>query len=121
MLTLLDAWSRYLLRCEAVLNPDGVAVERILDSFFQEFGLPAAIRYDNGPPFASTGAAGLTRLSVWWLQRCNLAFAWRGSNPASPSRTAGWSAPISLLKRSSPLLRVAQSLLELERRLPRRE
>lgn len=68
VLTLLDAWSRYLLRCEAVLDPDGVAVERILDSAFQEFGLPAAIRSDNGPPFASTGAAGLTRLSVWWLQ-----------------------------------------------------
>jgi putative transposase len=68
VLTLLDAWSRYLLRCEVVLDPDGEAVERILDSAFQEFGLPLAMRSDNGPPFASTGAAGLTRLSVWWLQ-----------------------------------------------------
>jgi putative transposase len=68
VLTLLDAFSRYLLRCEALLDPDGAAVERILDSAFQEFGLPLAMRSDNGPPFASTGAAGLTRLSVWWLQ-----------------------------------------------------
>jgi transposase InsO family protein len=68
VLTLLDAWSRYLLRCEVVLDPDGDAVERILDSAFQEFGLPLAMRSDNGPPFASTGAAGLTTLSVWWLQ-----------------------------------------------------
>lgn len=68
ILTLLDAWSRYLLRCEDVLDPDGDAVERILDSAFQEFGLPLAMRSDNGPPFASTGAAGLTRLSLWWLQ-----------------------------------------------------
>jgi len=68
VLTLLDAWSRYLLRCEVVLDPDGEAVERILDSAFQEFGLPLAMRSDNGPPFASTGAAGLTQLSVWWLQ-----------------------------------------------------
>lgn len=68
VLTLLDAWSRYLLRCEAVLDPDGNNVERILDSAFQEFGLPSAIRSDNGPPFASTGAAGLTQLSLWWLQ-----------------------------------------------------
>jgi putative transposase len=68
VLTLLDAWSRYLLRCEVVFDPDGEAVERILDSAFQEFGLPLAMRSDNGPPFASTGAAGLTRLSVWWLQ-----------------------------------------------------
>jgi hypothetical protein len=68
VLTLLDAWSRYLLRCEVVLDPDGDAVEAILDSAFQEFGLPHALRSDNGPPFASTGAAGLTKLSVWWLQ-----------------------------------------------------
>src|SRR5207245_283006 len=64
----LRAWLRYLLRCEVVLDPDGDAVEHILDSAFQEFGLPRAMRSDNGPLFASTGAAGLTRLSVWWLQ-----------------------------------------------------
>ena len=23
---------------------------------------------DNGPPFASVGAGGLTKLSVWWLK-----------------------------------------------------
>ena len=68
VLTLLDAYSRFLLRCEAVLDPDSRSVERICDSAFQEFGLPAAIRSDNGPPFASTGAGGLTTLSVWWLR-----------------------------------------------------
>jgi len=68
VLTLVDAYSRYLLRCEAVIDPDGLEVERILDSAFQEFGLPDAIRSDNGPPFASTGAGGLTTLSVWWLK-----------------------------------------------------
>ena len=52
-----------------MLDPDGAATcRRILDSAFQEFGLPKAIRSDNGPPFASTGAGGLTRLSVWWLK-----------------------------------------------------
>jgi transposase InsO family protein len=68
VLTLLDAYSRYLLRCEAVLDPDGDAVEAIFDSAFREFGLPGALRSDNGPPFASTGAGGLTWLSVWWLK-----------------------------------------------------
>src|SRR5262245_29561007 len=67
-LTLIDAFSRYLLRCEALLDPNGYEVQSVFDSAFREFGLPAAIRSDNGPPFASTAAAGLTRLSVWWLK-----------------------------------------------------
>ena len=66
-LTLIDAYSRYLLRCEALVEPDGKHVQRILDSAFLEFGLPTAIRSDGGPPFASTGPAKLTPLSVWLL------------------------------------------------------
>jgi transposase InsO family protein len=65
-LTLLDAYSRYLLRCEALVDPDTRSVEPILDSAFQEYGTPDSIRSDNGPPFASTGAGGLTKLNVWW-------------------------------------------------------
>lgn len=49
-------------------DPDGTGVFSVFDSAFREFGLPDAIRSDGGPPFASTGAAGLTRLSVWWLE-----------------------------------------------------
>jgi putative transposase len=67
-LTLIDAFSRYLLRCEALCDPDGAHVKRILDSAFLEFGLPLALRSDGGPPFASTGPARLTELSVWILQ-----------------------------------------------------
>jgi transposase InsO family protein len=67
-LTITDAYSRYVLRCEAMLEPDGPAVQSAFDSVFSEFGLPVAIRSDGGPPFASTGPAGLTALSVWWLQ-----------------------------------------------------
>lgn len=66
-LTLVDAYSRFLLRCE-IVEPTGREVERVLDSAFQEFGVPRAMRSDNGPPFASTGAGGLTELSVWWLK-----------------------------------------------------
>jgi putative transposase len=66
--TLIDAFSRYLLRCEALCDPDGREVRRVLDSAFSEFGLPLALRSDGGPPFASTGPARLTELSVWLLQ-----------------------------------------------------
>jgi transposase InsO family protein len=64
---LLDADTRYLLRAEPMLDPTG-DVEKVLDSAFQEFGLPKAMRSDNGPPFASTAAGRLSRLSVWWLK-----------------------------------------------------
>ena len=67
-LTIIDAYSRFLVRCEGVEDPDGREVQRIFDSAFQEYGLPAAIRSDNGPPFASVGAGGLTQLSVWWIR-----------------------------------------------------
>jgi transposase InsO family protein len=67
-LTLIDAFSRYLLRCEGLCEPNGEQVRSILDSAFLEFGLPVAIRSDGGPPFASTGAARLTELSVWLLK-----------------------------------------------------
>jgi len=67
-LTIIDAYSRFLVRCEALAEPDGREVQRIFDSSFQEFGLPATIRSDNGPPFASTGAGGLTQVAVWWLR-----------------------------------------------------
>jgi putative transposase len=86
VLTLLDADTRYLLRAEPMLDPTGDNVEKVLDSAFQEFGLPKAMRSDNGPPFASTGAGRLSRLSVWW--RSSSASSLSGSSPASHSRTA---------------------------------
>jgi len=67
-LTISDAMSRYLLRCQAVARPDSAHVRPVFDAAFGEFGLPLAIRSDNGPPFASTGAGGLSRLSVWWIK-----------------------------------------------------
>ena len=63
-LTLGDAYSRYLLRCHPVARTDDEHVWPILDAAFREFGLPKVLRSDNGPPFASCGAGGLSRLSV---------------------------------------------------------
>lgn len=63
-LTLSDAYSRYLLRCESVGCTDDDHVWPILAAAFREFGLPKALRSDNGPPFASRGAGGLSKLSV---------------------------------------------------------
>lgn len=63
-LTLTDAYSRYLLRCQALARTDTDHVWPVLDAAFREFGLPHCMRSDNGPPFASLGAGGLSRLSV---------------------------------------------------------
>jgi transposase InsO family protein len=62
--TLLDAASRYLLRCQTLARNDGEHVWPVLDAAFREFGLPRRLRSDNGPPFASRGAGGLSRMSV---------------------------------------------------------
>jgi putative transposase len=67
-LTLTDAATRYLLKCEAVSSPTEGPVRAELERAFREFGLPAKIRSDNGPPFASKALGGLSRLSVWWIQ-----------------------------------------------------
>ena len=63
-LTLADAASRYLLRCQALGRCDHGHVWPVLDAAFREFGLPQRLRSDNGPPFASCGAGGLSKLSV---------------------------------------------------------
>jgi putative transposase len=67
-LTLSDAMSRYLLRCEVVARPDYQHVRPVLEAAFCEFGLPQAIRSDNGPPFASKAAGGLSALSLSWIK-----------------------------------------------------
>jgi transposase InsO family protein len=66
-LTVSDAHSRYLLACR-IVPPTVADVEPIIDGLLREYGLPAAIRTDNGVPFSSTGAGGLSRLSVDWLK-----------------------------------------------------
>src|ERR1700756_4582543 len=63
-LTLTDAHSRYLLRCQALPRSDTEHVWAVLDAAFREYGLPDRMRSDHGSPVASQGAGGLSRLSV---------------------------------------------------------
>jgi transposase InsO family protein len=67
-LTISDAHSRYLLRCQAVEKTDTARVQAIFEAAFREYGMPEAIRTDNGAPFASSAIAGLSRLAVWWMK-----------------------------------------------------
>jgi transposase InsO family protein len=67
-LTMTDAASRYLLRCQAVDKTNTEQVKAIFEATFRQYGLPLAIRTDNGPPFASKAIAGLSRLSLYWIK-----------------------------------------------------
>ena len=64
-LTLSDAYSRYLLRCQALKQGTGwTSVWPVLEAAFREYGLPRVLRSDNGAPFASVAAGGLSPLAV---------------------------------------------------------
>ncbi len=67
-LTVRDAFSRFVLRCDALTARSLVDTRRGFERAFAHYGLPHRIRSDNGGPFASPGLGGLSRLSVWWIR-----------------------------------------------------
>lgn len=68
-LTITDYHSRYLLACEALGSTQSDFAFSVFERAFRDYGLPNAIRTDNGVPFASPNALfGLSRLAVWWLR-----------------------------------------------------
>ena len=68
-LTVTDHASRFLLLCEALDSTREDTAITAFEQLFLERGLPAAIRSDNGVPFASPNALfNLSKLSVWWLR-----------------------------------------------------
>ncbi len=68
-LTITDFSSRYLLSCEGLESTKEKHAFTIFENVFKEYGLPKAIRTDNGVPFSNANALfGLSRLSVWWLR-----------------------------------------------------
>lgn len=66
--TMTDGFSRYLIGVAATSSTRQAECRPLLERAFQEYGLPEVIRSDNGAPFASTGATGLTGMSVWWIK-----------------------------------------------------
>lgn len=66
--TVSDAYSRYLLRCQAVDRANTEQVQSILEAAFREYGMPVALRSDNGAPFASRAIAGLSSLAIYLMK-----------------------------------------------------
>src|SRR6202040_2234200 len=68
-LTITDSASRYIFACEALSTTKEAYAFPVFEAAFKRFGLPRAIRTDNGVPFASPNSLfNLSRLSVWWLR-----------------------------------------------------
>jgi len=67
-LTVRDLASRYILAFCLIPGQNVEAARLAFEGIFKEYGIPQVIRVDNGSPFGSTGALGLTRLSAWWVK-----------------------------------------------------
>jgi transposase InsO family protein len=80
-LTIADQHTRFLIACDGLLSIKTDGARRIFERAFREYGLPAAIRTDNGVPFATSAIHGLSPLNVWWLR---LGIQHQRIRPASP-------------------------------------
>jgi transposase InsO family protein len=67
-LTLTDSYSRYLLCCQGLYRPTYSNTKLHFEHVFREYGLPGAVRTDNGAPFASVALGGLSSLAVWLVK-----------------------------------------------------
>ena len=86
-LTITDYRSRYLLACGALPSTREDGAFPVFEGAFQQFGLPAAVRTDNGIPFARPNALfGLSRLYVWWLRLGNGIERIKPGNPQQNGR-----------------------------------
>ena len=97
-LTITDAHSRYLLRCQITPKADSIHVAAIFDAAFREYGLPLVIHTDNGVPFASRAPGGLSRVSMRWVK---LGIVPQRSRPASPQDNGRHERMHSTLKQAT--------------------
>ena len=97
-LTITDAHSRYLLRCQITPQADTIHVAAIFDAAFRQYGLPRVIHTDNGVPFASRAPGGMSRLSMRWVK---LGIVAERSRPASPQDNGRHERMHSTLKQAT--------------------
>jgi transposase InsO family protein len=97
-LTLADQHTRYLLACRGVLSTQTVTAKPIFQRAFREFGLPIAIRTDNGVPFATQAIHGLSYLNVWWMR---LGIVHQRSRPGCPQDNGAHERMHRTLKRQA--------------------
>jgi putative transposase len=106
-LTVRDLFSRYGLAARLLPDQRWTRACAVFTRLFRERGLPEIIRVDNGGPFASTGPAGLSRLSVWWRR---LGIAVEFTRPGHPEDNGAHEQFHRVLKRETlrPVARTRQ-------------
>lgn len=67
-LTVLDDHSRYSLCLTACGDERFSTVRAALTATFERYGLPQRITADNGPPWGSVSAPGLTQAEIWLVR-----------------------------------------------------
>jgi putative transposase len=97
-LTLADQHTRYLLACHGLLSTQTVTAKPIFERAFREYGLPLAIRTDNGVPFATQAIHGLSYLNVWWMR---LGILHQRSRPGCPQDNGAHERMHRTLKRQA--------------------
>ncbi len=86
-LTIRDEWSRFVLDIRSMESTGTDCVRPVFEDVFSCYGMPAAIRTDNGSPFASMRSpVRLTKLSAWWLA---LGIQLDTIDPGSPQQNGG--------------------------------
>jgi transposase InsO family protein len=97
-LTLADQHTRYLLACRGLLSTQTVTAKPVFERAFRDFGLPLAIRTDNGVLFATQALHGLSYLNVWWMR---LGILHQRSRPGCPQDNGAHERMHRTLKRQA--------------------
>jgi len=95
-LTIADQHTRFLLECRGLLSTETATARPVFERAFREYGLPAAIRTDNGVPFATLAVHGLSYLNVWWMR---LGIAHQRIRPGCPQENGAHERMHRTLKR----------------------
>ena len=95
-LTIADQHTRFLLTCHGLLSTETATARPVFERAFREYGLPVAIRTDNGVPFATLAIHGLSYLNVWWMR---LGIVHQRIHPGAPQENGAHERMHRTLKR----------------------
>jgi len=107
-LTIADQHTRFLLSCYGLLSTETLLAQPVFERVFREYGVPHAIRTDNGVPFATTAIHGLSHLTVWSMR---LGIVHQRIHPGQPQENGAHERMHRTLKRRAikPVHRTCQA------------